>query len=643
MSYVATAASLIGQDLLAAVVVAVLALGPGWWLAWGAAKRLGWTLDAVAPLALAVTTAIAGFVALACQPLGWGLGAGLAVFAVLTIAACVAGYLLGRGPRWPAGERESLIVGASAAALAAIVGPYMGLTADTFYHLAAVNSLLARDTVAVTDPLHGTATSVLDPASGAWNTLLALASRVTTCTPDWLWGGLTVVAAGCLALAFHGLLRRVSGSPRAATLATAAWVLFALYADFRPAAFPKMGSLAIVFIALCAFLELVERPSWTAAFIAVLGGFAAAAAHLGSAQLLFLGVASMWVWAALDFVAMKVRRETVEWRPFAALSAAAAVLAAAAAAVVLPRLGALGSGPGLVDVSRSSIEGSLVHWPFGVVTAKFGAFMGGGPALAVLLIALVVLMAWAVFGPARRRDALGALAVASLPLLTIYDPVVATVVARYSSYVFDRIGALLIFTPYVAIAWGLAQVGGRGWLARAPRWLGYAAVVAALVAGAVPLAGTFAKVGERRGNRYPVYVTRLVDMRVEWGTGLTRLREAVGDRYPVIAGDPQTTYYAAGLTRVAVVAALRTHPPYVIEHESGEARRADMARLLQPGTSEAERGALLGKWKADYVLLWVTKRPVEQTAYDELSRSSLLTKVFDPEGNGGLALFEVKR
>jgi hypothetical protein len=616
MNYVAVAASLIGQDLLAALVIVAVVLGPGWWFAWGAAKRLGWTLDAVPPLALAITTAIVGAVALVCRPLGWGLDAGLVVFAVLTIATSVAGHLLGRGSGRLAVERESLIVGASAAALAAVVGPYMGLTADTFYHLAATNSLLARGTVEVTDPVHGTAQSVLDPASGAWNTLLAFASRVTTCTPDWLWGGLTVVAAGCLALAFHGLLRRVSGSPRAATLATAAWVLFALFGDFRSAGFPKMGSLALVFVALCAFLEMIERPSWAAGSVAVLGGFAAAAAHLGSAQLLFLGVASVWVWLALDLAVMRWRRESVQWRPLAAVSAAGAALAAMAAAVVLPRLGALASGPGLVDVARPSIDGSLLHWPLGLVSAKLGAFMSGGPALSALLIALVVVIAWAAFGPARRRDALGALAVASLPVLTIYDPVVATVVARSSPYVFDRIGALLIFTPYVAIA---------------------------LANGAVPLAGTFAKVDPRRGNRYPVYVTRLVDMRVEWGAGLDRLREAVGDSYPVLAGDPETTYYAAGLARVAVAAALRTHPPYVIEHESGEARRADMARLLQPGTSEAERGALLDKWKADYVLLWVTKRPVEQAAYGELTGSSHLTEVFGPEGNGGLALFAVRR
>jgi len=68
-----------------------------------------------------------------------------------------------------------------------------------------------------------------------------------------------------------------------------------------------------------------------------------------------------------------------------------------------------------------------------------------------------------------------------------------------------------------------------------------------------------------------------------------------------------------------------------------------MARLLQSGTSAAERDALLEKWKADYVLVWVTNRPVEQAAYDELARSSLLTEVFGPEGNGGLALFRVKR
>jgi hypothetical protein len=642
VSYVATALALVGQDFLSALVVAVLVLGPGWLLAWGVAKRLAWPVAAVPPLALAFVTAGAGVASLACLALGTGLVVAIVVYLALMVAASVVGYLVGRGAPRPEMGRAGLITGGVAALVAGVVGPYMGLTADTFYHLAAVNSLLARNAVAVTDPLYGQTIAKLDPASGAWHPLLAMVSKLTTITPDWLWGGLTVVAAACLVMGFFELLRRISGSSRAAAVATTGWVLFALYADFRPAGFPKWGSLALVFIAWCAFIELREKPSLVAGAVAVLAGFAACAAHLGSAQLLVLGVAAIWVWAALDLLAQRIRREPVGWRPFGALTAASAVLALGAAAVVLPKLATLSSGPGLVDVSRASIDGSLLHWPLGVVTAKPGAFMGGGPVLSVLLIAIVLIAAWRLFGPAREKAAFGVLAIASLPLLTIYDPLIATMLARSSSYVLDRIGALLIFTPYVAIAWALGRDGNET-LARVTRWLAYAALVAALVVGAVPLASTFVKLQERRGNRYPVYVSRLIDVRVDWGPGVGRLRDAVGDRYPVVAGDPVTTFYAAGLARLSVVAAMKTHPSYVIEYQSGDARRADMARLLAAGTSETDRAAVLSRWKADYVLLWVKDRPVEQAAYTELSSSPLLSQVFGPDDNGGLALFAVRK
>ena len=74
MSYVTTALALIGQDALSTVVVAVLALGPGWMLAYGLATRLGWTLTVVIPMALAVTTALVGISASAATALSMVVG-----------------------------------------------------------------------------------------------------------------------------------------------------------------------------------------------------------------------------------------------------------------------------------------------------------------------------------------------------------------------------------------------------------------------------------------------------------------------------------------------------------------------------------------------------------------------------------------
>ncbi|HEX9092460.1 MAG TPA: hypothetical protein VF902_00615, partial [Coriobacteriia bacterium] len=223
-AYVGRAVELVFGGALSSVVVALLALGPGALPAWGLGRRMGWGRAAIVPAALAFSSAVAALAAIPTFLMGGSLSVALVVYGVLALMFGWLGWRWGRGRPPLEPDRQGVVLGAAAAILALVQGPYMGQTADTFYHLAAARSLLATGRAMVTDPLYGTAATALDPTSGIWHTMLAWWSRLTTLDPAWLWAGLTTVAAGALVLALWSIVRRVSGSDRAATIAAVAWL-----------------------------------------------------------------------------------------------------------------------------------------------------------------------------------------------------------------------------------------------------------------------------------------------------------------------------------------------------------------------------------------------------------------------------------
>lgn len=625
-AYLMRALELVGAGAAAAAAVALFALAPGWLPGDAIVRRLGWGRAALVPVALTFSSAIAALATVPTFLLGGSLDAALVLYVGFALLFGWYGRRALKGRPAASGQREGLIVGAAAGLLALVQGPYMGQTADTFYHLAAVRSLLATGRAMVTDPMYGTVTGVLDPTSGVWHSMLAFWSRALD--PAWLWAGLTAVAAAALALALWSLLRRVSGSDRAATIATTAWLVCALYLDLRTAAYPKLGSLAIVYVGIMALLELSEHRSRDALTLAVAAGLAASSVHLGSAELLYVFIAVLLVWLLADAVVSRARGG--EWR----LTAAGRVLGAgclvglAAVPVLLPKLGALAgsdSGGGLTGL-RPTMGGLLLRWPGGLVSVQPGSLTGDGPVAFAFAAVLVLLMAAAVFGRARYRELLGGLAVASMPLLLLTDPLSASLLYKVSPYATERVAALLWFTPYVAVAWGLAQAGPETHK-RMARWAAVAFVATALAFSWRLIGGTWARIDSgRAGARYPVPITRLADVRYQWGFDtLAKVRRTIGTSYPVVAGDPDTCYYLAGLAPVKVMAVAKSHSPYAIERVSGEERRADAARIMDPTTDNDTRLVILRRWDVEWVVL----------APDQGTQGATLASMVGPSAVGG--------
>jgi hypothetical protein len=266
--------------------------------------------------------------------------------------------------------------------------------------------------------------------------------------------------------------------------------------------------------------------------------------------------------------------------------------------------------------------------------------IGGGAALFLLTPLLAV--AAGVF--AFRHDdleALAVLALAGLPVLLLFDPLVSTMLLRYSYYFTARIASILRFAPYIGVAWALSRPPSR----QRTVLLVVAALVlvAALVDAPQYLeAVTMSRKADvRLGERYSVPVSRPVDERDVWGRpALEHIREIAGSRYPVIASDTESSYYLPGLLPVAVVSTKWSHMPFNIPQAEANARTADATAIMDPNVGESQRRAALERWHAQYLLV-TPRTPKAPLLLPVLaSEADLLRPVLRTKQ---LALYEVVR
>jgi hypothetical protein len=599
------------SDLLGLVIVFALALLPGAGLALGLSRRLGFTIADSLPLALAVSAAMAGLLSL------FGTGLRLDVAAMLyagaTAVAWGAGWLIGRGaPRPKAGE-PGLWLMLVVVVTTMIERPWYGRPVDAFYHLAAVRSLLATGRAIPADPIYGIATSSPDPTSGALHTMMAMWSLLTRIDPEVLWVGLTALGASLTVLAFWSLARRVSRSTWAATWAAVGFWLFVLFADGRAYAYPNRLSFALVFAAMMVLVELADRGSWPAAVLSGVALFAAGSVHLGSALLAIVFAALLVFWKLVYAVSQRIAGERVELQPLAYVLGTVTASFALMLPLILQRA---------APVAAGNLQPSLIYtvlffplWdPVGVALPppEIGGWIVFLPATA-----LVVLMA----GQAllrRDRLALAATAVTSIPLLIFFNPLVASVAVALQPYTVARLAALLGFTPWIAIAWGLSRL--RSDSPPQVRLLTWVTLALAVVVG-LPLLGTSFwpfPLAFRRGEATWVGQSYFDNLRRGLvAPAVDKTRHLIGGSYPVIAGDPFTVYELIGWVPARAAAVPRSHSQFAVEGASGPQRRADMDVLLAPDTSAERRREILDRWGATFVALDLTQHR-EAAAYPSM-------------------------
>jgi hypothetical protein len=613
-------------DAVMAVFVAAFLTVPGLMPAWVLVRRVrGGDWPTVLVAAAAIDIAAIALVSTVGHYAGIGLGWTMVLYLAVVIGAAFGSWRMrGESLEW-ASSKQGLFLGGVVALAATAEGTLLWYTGDIFFHMGAARSLLAGNQPLVTDALYGTATRALDPVSGSWPTMVAIWARATGIDVTALVPALGIVLATMMALAVWTLLRRVSSSATAATVATVAWVVISQYADFRIAVIPNQASLAFVFLAFAMLVELAEAPGSPAAILTAASGLAAASMHLISAQVLLVGAGFMVVFVFAQYVVDRVRHRPASLASTGAMAASSAAILALAAPLILPRAQVAGGTMASTVAEFAYYNDSLLKLPGGlVVVADTNALTNYSFAVVALGSLLGILMLLAALRDDDSR-VMAAAALALLPVLLLFDPPVTTLMFRFSTYMAARMGAVLRFAPIIALAWGLGKASR--WSVR--RVTAYLLLIALFVFGAAQTSGTFSGRWVRRlGMRFPVAATRKNDIRVGWGQDtIEKLRAIAGSAYPRAAGAPDTAYYLAGAAPFSVVAVGHSHNPWSLEGSSGQSRRDDMVLLLDPATGVEGRRAILSRWDASFVILDLSV-PAQRAAYTAmLAEPSLLKPV----------------
>lgn len=586
-----------GAEILATLVAAAFLVVPGLGIAWGLGRTAGWGISEIIAAAFALTLAVVEVVSLLAYHLGASLVGVLTICGIVFLALGIASVLLRRRDASVEAGWQGLVLAGLAAVAAIAERPWFSQSADTFYHLAAVRSLLVFNRPMVTDPFYATSTRTLDPTSGVWHTALACISKATGLDPVWLWPGATAVGAALTTLAFFALVRSVA-KDGAATVATLGFVVLGLGADLRSFAYPNHMALACMLLALAGVVRLMERPTFADGVLTAVALVSTVSLHLAAAATVVL-VASFLV--VLLFASTLVQRAkgSADWSPLVALGAVAVAAAAVSAPVLLPKAATVAAsslaGFDAADVLAQtwSIPGTALRLAApSMASGTVGLCLAGLP---IGLVAAVV-----AFRDGDRR-ALGVCAIALLPAALLVDPLVTPILLRQSPYMVLRVAMLLGFTTFVAVGWALSSASLRH---VTPRLLLAALALAVATWGAVqPLYGNLFEAPQT--NQVGFAASRLNDIRALWGSGsLAEMGRQVGSNYPVIASDPFTSYYLAGLLPAGVIAVPPTHSPLIFTSSDYASRVEDMTRLMDPATSEADRRAILARRHATFVLLW---------------------------------------
>lgn len=595
-----------------AIPVMVLLLAPGLGPAWVFCRRRDLSLAWVASLAfawgVAWTSAVAVVAHLAHLSLAVVIGAYVAAipFSIWLLGADL--RKRGRPSKLDAASPGFLI--AIAAWITALVQGPAWIGSDNFFHLAAARSLIATGRPIVTDPFYGLESRSPDPTAGLWNTVQAVVARITSVDVTTVYPGITAFSAFAVTLAFWVLAREFSGSRLAASVATMGYVVAAWYTDFRPFGYPNKASIALAFITLAILCRVCTEPRRRWLLAVGVTGLSALAVHLASGQMELLCAGGMALsLGALSLVPLPAEERRNARRAAARIVGGIALMVLPVSPVLIARVATVVASPVMGEDSFVWAGDQIMRGPLGWRFVTPGGFDFGGPWLFWLTVAIAVFATIHAIRTGDRRSAALVPIVLMAPILCTFPPV-STIALNASSYMIARMAELFRFAPYLAAAWAIgAARSGRGKATRPvllTRALGWATIVVALIIAVPYLQSTYVQGAgtQRRGAMWSVKETHERDMRSIYGfSTMFEMRRIVGDTYPRVAADADTSYHLMGLVPVTVVASLPSHTPVLLPPAQVKARNDDMVLFFTPGTTREQRADILERWDIDYVFV----------------------------------------
>ncbi len=556
----------------------------------------------------------------------WLTGTGMigaAVLSALATIATVGARIVWRKHSAPMERAGGFDIGAAAlaavaAGLVLATGPWLGQSADTFYHMAAALTLLRENRAIPQDVFFGVTMPYPDVTSGTLHVALAWISLIGGIVPAWV--ALAILGAPLLMLSFTAFAREVTRFTPAALVAGYLYIAVGLYLDMRDMGYPDrigqaLGWLSLVFLLRFARPGPARIPAdaphptlpsdggrgyqWRELVPMCLIGFTAGSVYPG--QTPFLVLMAMATLAIAVLVALR-RRNLRSVAPLAIACVAMLVVVLPVLAVRL--LAAL--PPLALDATFSTYAPRLrvivLHgYPF--IDSRF--WFGGG------LISITTVGTACLLGRARRLLLDGDPGAALLWGGLLFVPAVSlTPLLTGSSnaiYALTRIAFLLNPLLYVSLGWGLSALLE---LAGTIRVRTVTLRVAVPLVAALLLVAATADViaGGLLAGPIPIYlghggrsinVSRQLDLPHAWADRLSALKAAGPGT--ILAG-LETSYELAGLTGRGIVSVPRGHTPYQDEARDGALRRGDVADALTPSADPTALLSVLFRYRVTFVM-----------------------------------------
>jgi hypothetical protein len=553
--------------------------------------------------------------------LGWATGTGMIGAAVLTGLAsvgAVAARVVWRArssplPRPDPGDRLFEIGAAAlaffAAGISVVNGPWLGQSADSFYHMAAALRLIQENKAIPQDVFFGTTMQYPDATSGTIHVALAWLSMLAGIVPAWK--ALAIFGSALLALAFANFAREVTRSASAALIAAYLYFLIELYFDMRDMAYPDrlgqaLGWLSMVFFLRFARSEWVRdkgpfpwREHWPDLVPMCLLGFASGSVYPGMTPLIVILVLATFGFAVLSALHRR------DFRSITPLAIACAAMLIVVLPVLAIRLLAALPQPGL-DATLATYSPRLRVIVFHGYPFVDPRFWFGGTLITITTVGTLCLVdrarRWLLHGDPGAALLWGALlfvpAVCATPFL---------VNSSNGLYALARIAFLLSPILYVPLGWELSRLLSLAGYIRTRNLK--LATWAPVVAGLLLVAATTNVVAQRLvTGTIPIYfghgsrslsATHKLDVSRNWADRLKAL-DAAGPG--VILAGLETSYELAGLTGRTIVSVPRGHTPYQDEARDGALRRGDVSDAMKPSVDPADLISVLVRYHVTFVM-----------------------------------------
>jgi hypothetical protein len=505
-------------------------------------------------------------------------------------------------PSWTLWAVLAIALGAGLSALYS--GPWLSDTADTFYHLAAIRSIIQHGTALPQEIFFSTPVPAPDPTTGTWHLALALVTNLSGQDPVTIWRVMTVVLAPLTVLSFFALALSITRSAIAALIASALYMVLAYSFDFRDIANPNQFGNLLVWLALAFVLRFVDSASRPELAMAAPIAFAASAVHGELSPLLLVALASAV--AASILVRSPFRKRLI---------VAAAVAGAAALPLLIVEASTVtASAPYAAMASLSPLPLRTVHHPWTWVWPSFWYNNPGTVLGTVLAVSLVRL--WRAGGAGAGLVIAAIIAVPAVAL----TPVFAT---TYSGqYLLARVAFVLQPLAWIAWGWGLVLAVG----ALKSRWMVPAAaglVVSAMVIASAFYVGPLARYLSPASSLKSFAASRSTDLTVAW-----RDRLAAVDALPqsaILLAEPGMAYEVAGLTGRGVVAVPASHTPYQIGVRNGPQRRTDALDAVQGRLDSFGLAAVIEQYGVTDVLVDTAR--TDAAAWAQLASAEILVPI----------------